>query len=365
MTHHERIAAIFAGKPTDRPGFWLGNPHADLAKRLYERLGIHPEETEVSDGADVSGIALLTMPSQHEEVLRRVMHDDCRWYPANWTAAYNHPDGRPIFDFSHGVPKGSLGAPGCFAECEDTAEVEKYPWPNADYFDLEPLRAAVAAGGKTWRYGGAWSSFFHEVAEFFGMENYFMKMYTDPDVVHAVTRHTVDFYLALNERVFSEAGDTVDCFFFGNDFGTQEATLMSPDKFREFIMPYFRELISHAKSHGKLVQLHSCGAIFEVIPLLIEAGIDALHPLQAKARGMDAIALAKNFKEDIVFVGGVDTQELMWKGTPQQIKDEVNRLREIFGARWIISPSHEVLMPEVPVENVLALCEAATGVSFA
>ena len=361
MTHHQRIAAIFANKTTDRPGFWLGNPHADLAERLYTRLNIVPAEVAADPQSGKSGYTALTIPSLKEESLRRALDDDCRWYPANWVAAYRHPEGKPIFDFSFGVPKESLGAPGCFADCESVAEVEKYPWPEVKYFDLAPLRSAVTAGDNCWRYGGAWSSFFHEVAEFFGMENYFMKMYTDPAVVHAVTRHIVDFYLALNERVFTEAGETVDCFFFGNDFGTQEATLMSPDKFREFIMPYFRELISHAKSHGKPVQLHSCGAIFEVIPLLIEAGIDALHPLQALARGMDAEALARNFKEDIVFVGGVDTQQLMWRGTPQQIKDEVNRLRDIFGARWIISPSHEVLMPEVPVENVLALCEAATG----
>ncbi|HEY3379411.1 MAG TPA: uroporphyrinogen decarboxylase family protein [Armatimonadota bacterium] len=340
MTHHERIARIYAGQPADRPGFWLGHPHPETLAKLLERFGVADEET-----------------------LRRTIDDDCRTNSAE--GAYCHPEGRPIFDVRYGnTRKVSHGDPGCFAECEDVAMVEDYPWPDAKYLDFSSLRARVEAGGDCWRLGGTWGCFFHNVADFFGMENYFMKMYTDPEVVHAVTRRVVDFYLATNRRLFSEESDLVDAFFFGNDFGTQEDLLISPELFKEFVLPYFKELIALAKSFGKPTQLHSCGAIAKVIPWLIDAGMDALHPLQAKAKGMDAVSLARDFKGKIVFVGGVDTQELLWRGTPQQVKDEVARLRDIFGERWIISPSHEVLMPEVPVENIVALCEAATGKDF-
>lgn len=337
MTHRERIARIYAGESVDRPGFWLGNPHPEILAKLCAYLGV-----------------------EGEEAVRRAVDDDCRWY-SEWYGVYRHPEGRPVFDVTHGVPKTSHGQAGCFAECEDVAEVDAYPWPDAAYFDFAPLREKAAEGDGCWRFGGSWSCFFHIVADFFGMENYFMKMYTDPDVVHAVTRHVVDFYLQANTRLFTEQGDLIDAFFFGNDFGTQENTLISPENFQEFVLPYFRELIVHAKSYGKPVQLHSCGSIARVIPLLIDAGIDALHPLQAKARDMDAASLARDYRGQIVFVGGVDTQELLWRGTPQQVKDEVARLYDLFGDRWIISPSHEVLLPEVPIENVIALCEAATG----
>lgn len=212
--------------------------------------------------------------------------------------------------------------------------------------------------------GGTWGHFFHLVMDFFGLENYFMKMYTDPAVVHAVTCHVVDFFLAANERIFSECGDLIDVVFFGNDFGTQEDLFISPEMFKEFVLPYFKQLIDQAKRYNKPVQLHSCGAISRAIPWLIDAGIDGLHPLQARARRMDACALAKQFKGQIVFVGGVDTQDLMCNGSPQQVKDEVKRLRDVFGPRWIISPSHEKLLPEVPVSNIVALCEEATGVSL-
>ena len=337
MTHRERIRHIFAGEPTDRPGFWLGNPHEETKQKLFAYSGVDTEEA-----------------------LRKTVNDDCRWYPAEWSGVYRHPEGNPIFDPMHGLgPRVSHEQPGCFAECTDIAEIDAHPWPDAAYLDLEPLKKLTEESADCWHFGGTWSCFWHIAAEYFGMENYFMKMYTDPDVVHAVTRHIVDFYLEANRRVFTEIGDTVDAFFFGNDFGTQEDLLVSPEKFKEFVLPYFKELIDLA-SFGKPTQLHSCGAVSKVIPLLIDAGMDALHPLQAKARGMDAESLARDYKGKIVFVGGVDTQELMWRGTPQQIKDEVVRLRDIFGERWIISPSHEVLMPEVPVENIVALVEAAT-----
>lgn len=338
MTHRERIARIYAGQPADRPGFWLGNPHAETLPKC---------------------LAYWQVPD--EEALRRAVEDDCRWYPAEWTAAYRHPEGRPIFDITLGVPKTHHGQEGCFAHCEDVAAVEAHPWPDATYLDLAPLRERASVAADCWRWSGTWGCFFHVVADYFGMENYFVKMYTDPAVVHAVTRHVVDFYLAANRRVFTEAGDLVDAYFFGNDFGTQQGLLISPDKFKEFVLPYFTELIALARAFGKPTQLHSCGAIAEVIPWLIDAGMDALHPLQALAQGMDAATLAREYRGRLVFVGGVDTQDLLWRGTPQQIRDEVARLRDLFGERWIISPSHEAILPEVPMENIAALARAATG----
>ncbi|MBQ4086222.1 MAG: hypothetical protein IJC54_06595, partial [Clostridia bacterium] len=102
-----------------------------------------------------------------------------------------------------------------------------------------------------------------------------------------------------------------------------------------------------------------CGSIHRVIPRLIEAGVDALHPIQALARNMDAETLAREFGRDILFVGGVDTQRLLPFGTPQQVRDEVRRLRDIFGENFVVSPSHESILPEVPCENIAAMAEAA------
>jgi uroporphyrinogen decarboxylase len=105
--------------------------------------------------------------------------------------------------------------------------------------------------------------------------------------------------------------------------------------------------------------MHSCGAISDIIPDLIDFGIDALHPLQAKAKGMNAENLVKDFKNDLVFIGGIDTQELLPLGTPAQVEEEVKRIKGIFGENYIVSPSHEALLANVNIENVLAMRNAA------
>jgi uroporphyrinogen decarboxylase len=108
------------------------------------------------------------------------------------------------------------------------------------------------------------------------------------------------------------------------------------------------------------VILHSCGSIHRVVPDLIDLGIDALHPLQARAAGMDANTLRRDFIGRLAFVGGVDTQDLLVNGSPADVRVEVRRLRSTLGPRVVISPSHEAILPNVPPENVAAMAEEAT-----
>lgn len=120
-----------------------------------------------------------------------------------------------------------------------------------------------------------------------------------------------------------------------------------------------RELVELAKSYGYQVVLHSCGSIYKAIPYLIEAGVDALHPLQAKAAGMDAETLARGFKGKIAFMGGVDAQELLVRGRPEEVKEEVRRIKGLLGPFLVVSPSREAILPNVPPENIEAMAEAA------
>lgn len=202
------------------------------------------------------------------------------------------------------------------------------------------------------------SPFFHNISDFFGMENYFIKMYEEPEIVHEVTNRVVDFYVDANEKFFQHEGAQADVMFFGNDFGTQRDLFVSPELFKEFILPSIKRLADVGKKYNKKVMLHSCGSIYRIIPDLIDAGIDILHPLQAQAEGMSAIEL-KQYKNDLSFVGGIDAQSFFMTATPQQIKEEVYRVRDILGSSIVISPSHEVLLPNVPPENILAMAEAS------
>ena len=337
MTGREHLNAIL-NHSANHSGFWHGDPNPASRKNLFSKF-------DVKDDFEL-GLKLGST---------------CRWVMPDDIGYYNHPEGKVMFDHHAGLPHDSLSAPGIFAECEDPDEVHAAPWPDVKYVDFSRTIAEI---DRTIEKGqavlsGSWSCFFHVVCDYFGMENYFVKMLTDPEVVDAVTDHVVDFYLQANEKLFAEAKGKIDMFFFGNDFGTQLDTFISPKLFERFIMPGFRKFTDQAHRHGMKVLLHSCGSIHRVIPMLIDAGVDALHPIQARAAKMDAETLQRDFGGKIVFVGGVDTQLLLPNGTPAQIKDEVRRLRDIFGPNYVVSPSHESILPDVPWENIQAMAEAA------
>jgi uroporphyrinogen decarboxylase len=262
-----------------------------------------------------------------------------------------------MFDIQRKGEGHSAG--GVFSGCKDVRQVEDFEWPNPEFLDFSEVIRKLQGLGDVYRASGFWCPFFHDVAEFFGMENYFVKMYTHPGVVHAVTKHVVDFYLEANARFFAITDGLIDAFFFGNDFGSQQDLLISPDLFEEFIVPYFRQLIDLGHRHGFPVILHSCGAIHRIIPNLIELGVDALHPLQAKAANMDAETLSGEFGGKIVFIGGIDTQDLLVNGSPDQVRADVRRVKRLLGPNLIISPSHEAVLPNVPPENIRAMAKAA------
>jgi uroporphyrinogen decarboxylase len=292
-----------------------------------------------------------------EEELRLKVNDDIRWVtPVN---AYKHPEGHSMFDLRR---KGEgFNSGGAFADCERAEEVDEFEWPNPDYLDFTDTIAKLEQTGDFYRASSFWSPFFHMVADLFGMENYFVKMYTHPEVVHAVTTRLVDFFVEANARMFEAVGDRSDAMFFGNDFGSQLDILISPENFREFVFPYFKKLTDVGHAHGKHVILHSCGSIYKVIPDLIELGVDALHPLQAKAVNMDADRLSAEFKGKVAFIGGVDTQDLLINASTDEIVSEVHRLQDLLGPALVISPSHEALLPGMKPENIEAMARTATA----
>jgi uroporphyrinogen decarboxylase len=334
MTSRDRIRTIISGTPADRCGFWLGNPHPDSLPIYHKYFGTSTlDELQLKIG------------------------DDLRWItPLFIESSYRHPEGKGIFDLWK--YKKFLGEPGPLSECESLDEVESYSWPDVRYIDLTECLQTLRNADGFYRASGFWTSFFHDVMDMFGAESYLTKMYTHPEIVHAVTDRVCAFYTAANELLFTQAGDLIDGFFFGNDFGTQRDVLISTGQFDEFVLPWIRRFVEQARRHRLQVLTHSCGSVHMVIDRLIDAGVQCLHPLQAKAFGMDAETLVRDFGGRIAFLGGIDTQELLVKATPDEIRREVRRLKNIFGSGWIASPSHEALLPDIPPRNVAAMAEA-------
>ena len=360
MTSRALFESAIAKKNTGPNPFWIGHP-ADESTAIYAKaLGISDDSMSRRDET-----ALYTSINGQIDIdLAIATGSDMTWFcPEIDPSSYEHPEGKPMWDAFSGMKRESLTQPGIFADAESVSEIEAFDWPDPELVNIEKTHhfSKIAYDKGLAVYGGMWCPFFHVLSDFFGMENYFVKMHTNPDVVLAATEHVVDFYLAANERCLGKTSGLLSSGFFGNDLGTQRGLMISPDCFRKFILPYMRKIVDQIKSYGLPVTLHCCGAISSIIADFIEIGVDVLHPIQAIAAGMEPSKLQSEFGNDIVFMGGVDTQQLLPFGTVEDVENRVEQLREIFGPNYIVSPSHEALLPNVSIEKVMAMSRKSKG----
>ena len=254
-----------------------------------------------------------------------------------------------------------MNTPGCFADCDDLAEVERFDWPDpSKYIDPAECAAAVAhVPADKVCLGVIWSAHFQDACAAFGMENALMTLLEEPEIFEAVNERITDFYLQANGIFFEATRGKLDAVLIGNDYGSQQALMLSRELINRYSFPCTKKLIDQAKSYGLKVIHHSCGAIRPIIGDLVDLGADVIHPIQAKAAGMEAQSLKEEFSDRVAFCGGVDAQDLMVHGTPEEVEAEVRRLRGIFPTGLIISPSHEAILPDIPPANVEALFRAA------
>ena len=340
VNSRELVRTLIARRPAPRCGFWMGNPHPDTLPGYFAHFGVDSLEG-----------------------LHRVLGSDFRWIsPQLIDSTYRDPSGRGLFDVrSH---KKSFAEDGPLAACTTVSEVNDYDWPRLEYLDFAECLDTLKGAGDYYRASGFWCPFYHDIMDLFGAEPFLVGMHERPEVVHAAFDRVCGFYYQANEEFFAKAGSLVDGFFFGNDFGTQRDLMISPAQLEEFVFPWVRRFTAQARRFGYQVILHSCGSVHRVIGTLIDAGVECLHPLQARAGNMGADVLARDFGGKIAFLGGIDTQELLVRGTPDEVRRDVRRVRSLLGPHLIISPSHEALLPNVPPENVVAMAEEATGAAI-
>ncbi len=206
--------------------------------------------------------------------------------------------------------------------------------------------------------GIMWSAHFQDACAAFGMENAMMSMLMAPEMFQAVIDRITEFYLKANEIFYKAAGNKLDAVLIGNDWGSQTGLMLDPGLLQQFVFKGTKQLIDQAHSYGYKVIHHSCGSIADIIPDLIELGVDAIHPIQALATGMAASELKEKNYNNASFCGGVDAQELLVNGTPEQVRKKVLELKGLFPTGLIISPSHEAILTDISPANVEALFKA-------
>ena len=258
-----------------------------------------------------------------------------------------------------------LGFP--LADAEDEEDDERFefppvPGPDRTNGSREQAIAYHKAGYPviiTEQYG---NGFLQNGPRLYGYENWLVMLMLEKDRA----RKLLDRYLLKKieywEGLLDYYGaENVDIISEGDDLGTQNALFVSPELLREMIFPYYKELFGHLKKkYGVKVYMHSCGSIAPVIRDLIELGVDALNPVQTTAAGMDPAMLKREFGKDIVFWGGgIETQNTLPFGTPQQVKDAVKRNLEVFAkdGGYMFATIHNI-QPDVPLENFFAMLEA-------
>ncbi len=339
MTSRERVLKTFAHREPDRVPVWCGASPEFLTKATRE-CGLSVEELFVRFGDD----------------FRRV-HSVYRG------PEYGLTDGattRTLFGIERmGIGYGQpTGHPLAGATMDDIA---MYPWPDPDWMDVSGVRAAAQLHGGTYAIlGGEWSPFWHDAIDLLGMEALYLSMYDRPAIVDAVFERIVDFYWEVSRRTFEAAGDAIDIFFIGNDFGSQCGPLLGPRLFDRFMLPHLKRLSDLGHRYGLIVQLHCCGGYAELIPSIIDAGIDALHAVQPNCAGMNLRELKNKFGSRMVFNGGIDSQRVLIEGTPETVRAGTREVVEIMkpGGGYVGGASHDYILEETPVENVLAMFDA-------
>lgn len=197
-----------------------------------------------------------------------------------------------------------------------------------------------------------------------GYENWFMDTMTDPGGVHSLLDIIVEDKIRYWDAVIDwaiESGNEqkISVISESDDLGSQTATILDPDSLRQIVIPRLETIFSHVKKRLPHVKtfLHSCGAIREMLPDLIEAGLDILNPVQFSATGMDLVGLKRDFGDVLTFWGGgVDTQSTLNNGSPQQVADEVKQIIDILapGGGFVFAPVHNV-QDDVSPENFWAM----------
>jgi len=189
-----------------------------------------------------------------------------------------------------------------------------------------------------------------------GMEQFLMDIYVNKKVAEFIVKEVEEFILEFNRRELEGFGKKAEQYNSWDDVADQSRTIMNPEIFQKYFLPVYQNLIENAKKYDLFFTWHCCGNVNEVLPMMIDAGIDMLNVVQTSAKDMQLERVYKSYGRDICFDGGIDVQALLVSKKPKDIKEEVKKAFNLWGKNGgiILGPSHEIV-PGTPVENIFAL----------
>ncbi len=379
MDSYHRIKLALEHKEADRVPFDLGGSvltgiNKVAYKNLRDYLGLSKKEVEIYD-------PMQQLARVDGDVLEKLAVDVRCVDPGN-------PDNKPLatevsregnyysFKDEWGITWKMPVEDGFYFDmrehplsgADSLADLKKFQWPNPTdegrFRDMkERADKYVFEDKKAYILGRHAAGIFELALWMRGFENFFMDLALNPGFAESLLDIILENKMRYWQRALQEVGENVLIVSEADDLATQEGLLISKEMYRKFISPRHKKLFDFIKKNAAskiYIFYHSCGAVKELIPDLIEEGVDILNPVQVNARGMDTAELKKTFGQELTFWGGgVDTQRVLPYGTPDEVKDEVKkRIEELApGGGFVFNPVHNV-QGDVSPENYMAMWEA-------
>lgn len=377
MNSQERISKALNHEEPDRVPYDLaGSTWTGITNTAYQNLrkylGFEPQKPVWSDV-----VQQIVIPD--EEILEKLNVDTRGIFPLtshNWDVFSKLKEMEDYWEyydewgFTHHFPKNGhwfsiVKHPMEAVDFDSKGLVEKFTWPDARnkqrFAGLREKAIKFREQKKIVMTKGLCAGLFEMHQRVRGMGNAMLDPFLYPLNSDKLIGKLADLKIEFWDAAVNELGDVVDIIGEGDDYGTQQSQLISPQQFREFYKPHFIRVLSYIieKAPQVKIMFHSCGNVRPIIPDLIEMGVDILNPVHINATEMDPIQLKRDFGDAIVFWGGgVDTQKVLPSGTVQQVRDEVRKNIDALapGGGFVFNTVHNI-QAEVPPENIIAMWE--------
>jgi uroporphyrinogen decarboxylase len=241
------------------------------------------------------------------------------------------------------------------------ADLDAHPWPSPKKTDADDLRREA----ERLRRETDCALVVHVPGRIFslgqfmcGFENWLVQLKVNPEFCEALLDRALDIQLAMADETLRAVGNAADILYLADDYGIQTGPLISPALFRAIFKPRMARLIQFLRERSSAtIAFHSCGSVYALIPDFIDVGVQVLNPVQVAAADMDSARLRREFGKHLVFWGAIDTQQVLPKGTPDEVRAEVARRVKDLSPGYIPTSVHNI-QAEVPPQNIVAMFEA-------
>lgn len=245
------------------------------------------------------------------------------------------------------------------AQARTVADLDHHPWPHADDWDYSNISDELAAKAQYAVRGH--SRGFFEIAHFMrGMEEFLVDLALQPDFACDLMDRISAYLLERSRRILQAGGGQYTIFEYNDDVASQRGLFISPEMWRQYIKPRVAPFCDLAHRQGAKLRYHCCGSCREIIPDLIEIGVDILNPVQPLAEGMDPFELKRLYGSRITFDGAIDIQQLLPTASPAEVRRHTRRMIDIVGREggYILGGSHNI-QADCPDENIIAMVDEA------